>query len=97
MRFLGVVQRFSVPASGPWRHLAHRSTATTPGCPDHAEKPDQAPAQRAEGPALRGARRDLFREPFSDKGRHLGVAAAQAMVTALDVAHGHGARDARQG
>ncbi len=60
----------------------------------HAEKPGPA---RPSALRLRGARRDLFREPSSDKGRHFGVAAAQAMVTALDVVEGHGARNEPQG
>lgn len=81
-----------------------------PGIPrygDHARMPlprqDAATTPRSPSRLalcalpLRGARRDLFREPSSDKGRHLGVAAAQAMVTALDVVERHGARDARQG
>ena len=47
--------------------------------------------------ASKGSASNLFREPSSDKGRHLGVAAAEAMVTALDVVERHGARDERQG
>ncbi len=54
-------------------------------------------AENAAEPTLKRARRDLFGEPSRDKSRHLGVAAPEAMVTALDVVEGHGARDERQG